>query len=78
VVLALALLTAGATAVWADIPVGPKPKPPAKLEQVALPAGLTLSEKITVEIAPNGDNIRLIVNKDMLIGKDKSEEKKDK
>jgi hypothetical protein len=37
-----------------------------------------LSEKITVEIAPNGENVRLIVNKDMLIGKDKSEEKKDK
>jgi hypothetical protein len=80
VVLALALLTAAATAVWADVPIGPRPKP--KNDPVALPAGVTLSDKITV-VADNAAAadapVRLIITKDMLIpGKDKTDEKKDK
>jgi hypothetical protein len=81
----------GATALWADIGPGPRPRPPvrapgfkepAKGTPVTLPADVQItSNKITFELSPANDNtVRLIVPKDAVKkggeGSDKKEEKK--
>jgi hypothetical protein len=73
-VLVLGVLAASATALWADIPPfrgRPKPPPPApaKTIPVALPAGVELSEKITLEFSVAGDTLRLIVPKGTVLKK---------
>jgi hypothetical protein len=63
-----------AASLSADIAVKPKPKKdPA--ETVALPAGIQISGKIVLEVVPNGNKIKLIVNKDMIKKDDKPEAK---
>jgi hypothetical protein len=62
VVLALSVLAFGATALLADVA---KPPPP-KVTPVTLPANIVLSEKIQVEFVDKGDEIKLLVGKDMV------------
>jgi hypothetical protein len=64
---ALVLLGLGGV-LWADIPAGPRPRPkPVRApEVVGLPAGVQLSGKLTLEIVPRGDSLKLVVSKSML------------
>ncbi len=71
---ALALVAGAGGVLWADIPAPkPKPKPPTEV-----PAGITLSEKVTIEIVDKGDAITLITPREQLANVlDKSAPKKD-
>ena len=62
VVLALSVLALGGTALFADIA---KPPPP-KVTPVTLPANIVLSDKVQVEFVDKGDEIKLLVSKDMV------------
>jgi hypothetical protein len=59
-VVVVSLFAFGVSALYADIPVEPKPKPPAT---VKLPADLQLPEDVVIEFSDKGDAIRLIVKK---------------
>jgi hypothetical protein len=74
VVLVVALLAFGGSLLYADVAVKPPPKP----TPVTLPAGLTLSDKLVLEVAEKGDDVKLVVPSAMLIKtpKPKPEEKK--
>jgi hypothetical protein len=58
----LALLALGASAVWADIPRPPRPRPRGPVT-LPLPANVTLPDTVVVEIVEKGDTITLVVNK---------------
>jgi hypothetical protein len=85
--LVMATLALGATALWADIGPGPRPRPPVRPQfketkgtPVTLPADVQItSNKITVEVSPVGDTVRLIVPKDAVKkGGEASEKKEEK
>jgi len=71
VALALSVLALGATALFADVA---KPPPP-KVTPVTLPASVVLSDKIQFEFVDKGDEIKLIVGKDMVKSEAKPEAK---
>ncbi len=65
----LSLFAAGTAAVWADLgprPLGPRrepiPQPPA-LPTLKLPANVTLSDKLYLELTSEGDHVTLILPK---------------
>jgi hypothetical protein len=62
-ILVVALLAFGTAALYADLVVRPKPEPKA----ITLPAGITLSDKMTLEVAEKGDTVKLIVNSSMVV-----------
>jgi hypothetical protein len=66
--LAISALAFGG-AVWADLA---KPKPPPKPQTVALPAGVHLHDKLTLHIVEDGDALKLVVNKSMLVAPPKA------
>jgi hypothetical protein len=72
------LLAFGASALWADL--GPKPNPaPAPIKnQIKLPAGLQLTEDITVVVVPFNaappGSVTLLVPKDSVLTKEKATE----
>jgi hypothetical protein len=83
-VLAVGVLAASATALWADIGPGggrgprrPPPPPPEKTTPIPLPAGVELPEKITLEFSLEGDTLRLIVPKDAVLKKAEAPEKRE-
>lgn len=53
-------LIAGSSSLYADLAIGPRPKP---LTPVKLPANVTLPDKVMIEFAGAGDTIKLIVPK---------------
>jgi hypothetical protein len=71
--LALAVLALGATALWANAPITTKDfkEGTYSLPAVPLPAGIQLSEKLTIEIVEKGDTVKLLVNKSMVLKQDK-------
>jgi hypothetical protein len=79
ILLVLSVLALGTAALWADIgprpaprprPVPPQPQPAqVELPKLHLPSGVVLPSKITVEIVPQGDEIRLIVPKAAVVKK---------
>ena len=75
VVLTLAALTFGATALFADIAKPPRPVPtPVTL---ALPVDVTFTGKVEIELADKGDDVQLLVKKAWVTEK-KSETKPEK
>jgi len=66
----VSLFALGVSALYADIPVRPRPPAPVKL-----PADVQLQEEIMVEFVEKGDAIKLIVNKAAPV---KAESPKDK
>jgi len=71
VVLFLSLLAFGTAAVYADLIVRPRPDP----KPLTLPAGLTLSDKMVLEVVEKGDTVKLVVNSSMLPKKHEKSEK---
>jgi hypothetical protein len=67
-VVVVSLFVLGVSALYADVPV--KPKPPAT---VKLPADVLLQEDVLIEFTDKGDTIRLIVNKANTIKVEKTE-----
>ncbi len=63
--LVVSLLTFSGAA-YADL-VRPRPKPKDKEITIALPAGVHHSDKVTLKIVENGDAVRLVVSKKMLV-----------
>jgi hypothetical protein len=67
VLIAAGFLALGASVLWADIPPygrgRPVPPPPAPEKIVA---GITLSDKVTVQVVDGGEAIRLIVSREQL------------
>lgn len=71
------LLILGGAALWADVPVGPLPRPqpprppqpaPApKLPQLLPPTGVVLPANIEVEVVEKGQALKLILNKNMVL-----------
>ena len=70
-----ASLLVGAASVSADLPRPPKPKQDPVA--VTLPANLTIPGKLVLEVVPNGDKIKLILNKAPEAEKVKPDEKKE-
>jgi hypothetical protein len=66
--LAVSLVGLGGAALWADIPPLGKRRPPAaRTETVALPAGIQLSDELTLEIVERGNVVTLIVPPDSVL-----------
>ena len=61
VVLFLSLLAFGTAALNADVGPRPDPKP------LTLPAGVTLSEKLVLEVVEKGDTVKLIISSRMVV-----------
>ena len=78
VFLVLSLFTVGAAAVWANAAPPPRPPvPPARpaLQELKLPAGIELTDKLILEPVAAGDHLTLIVPKSMVADKDSKEVK---
>jgi hypothetical protein len=71
-VVVVSLFVLGVSALYADVPV--KPKPPAT---VKLPADVQLQEDVLIEFTDKGDAIRLIVSKASTIKAEKTEAPKE-
>jgi hypothetical protein len=69
-VVVVSLFVLGVSALYADVPVKPKPNPPAAIK---LPADVELQEDVLIEFTDKGDAIRLIVNKASTIKAEKTE-----
>jgi hypothetical protein len=79
--LVLSVSAVGAAAVWANAAPPPfRPRPPAPparpaLEELKLPAGIELTDKLILEPVAAGDHLTLIVPKSMVADKDNKEGK---
>jgi hypothetical protein len=75
-ILIVCMFVAGAAMLWADIGPPFRPRPPVVVPEVPkgtpvkLPATVELNDKITLEILPVGDTIRLLVPKSVVKGAD--------
>jgi hypothetical protein len=77
-ILVLGVFAVGAGVLWADIGPGggrrPRPRPEPRTTPVTLPAGIQLSDRVVLELAPDGDAVRLIVPKDAVLRKPEPKE----
>jgi hypothetical protein len=70
-VLLLALVAFGTAAVYANGVVRPDPEP----KPITLPAGITLSDKMVLDVVEKGTTVKLIVNSSMMPKKGEKTEK---
>jgi hypothetical protein len=71
VALALSLLALGGSALFADVAKPPQPK----VTPVTLPANIVFTDKIQIEFVDKGDEVKLLVGKDMVKAEAKPEPK---